>query len=135
VDFLSIAPQEIANLPKKALKFLEEASRRTPGSVNKPEILLEMAAKGYGNVYLIYDNHELFGATYFVVHDTDKGKVIGIILLGGKKINIWCQEYIDFMAKFQKMVGAIAIRSMARDGWAKFFPCKRIGSIFEVDLR
>lgn len=135
MDFIKIHPNQIQTLPKLAIKFLEDAIKRTPGSTSKPEIFWEIAKRGNGNIYLIYDGLILMGATYLLIHDTDKGKVVGIVLLGGRKIKKWNHAYINFMREFQNMVGAVSIRSIARDGWKNIFPCKRIGSVFEVDLR
>lgn len=135
MDFLKITPNEIHLLPPLAVKFLEDAIKRTPGSTSKPEIFWELVKKGYGNIYLIYDGIILMGATYLLVHDTDKGKVVGVVLLGGRKLKKWNNAYVNFVREFQLMVGAISVRSIARLGWGKVFPCKQIGGIFEVDLR
>lgn len=135
MDFIKIAPNQIATIPKLAIKFLEDAIRRTPASTSKPEIFWEIAKKGYGNIYLIYDGTKLMGATYLLIHDTDKGKVLGIVLLGGQKLKKWSGAYYDFIREFQIKTKSIAVRCMAREGWFKIFPCKRIGGIFEADLR
>lgn len=135
MDFLKVELTQIPLMPILAKKYLEDAIKRTPGSTSKPEVFWQIAQKGYGNIYLIYDGIILMGATYLLVHDTDKGKVVGIVLLGGKKLKKWSGAYYDFIREFQIKVNAVTVRCIARDGWFKIFPCKRIGGIFEADLR
>lgn len=135
MDFIKIAPTEIDILPPLAVKYLEQAIKRTPASTSRLDITLDIARKGYGNIYLIFDGAILMGATYLVVYPTDKGKVLGIILLGGTKIKRWKDDYYKFATSFGRNVGAYKINYIGRDGWGPVFPmCKRVGSIFELTL-
>lgn len=135
MDFLKIPPQEIANLPKLAVKYLEDAINRTPGSTSRPDVFWDIAKKGYGNIYLIYDGMMLMGATYLLVHDTPEGKVVGIVLLGGRKMRLWIKEYYNFVREFQILTNSVCVRFIGRDGFAGVVPCRRIGGIYEADLR
>lgn len=135
MDFLKVEPSQIPSIPQMAVKFLEDAIKRTPGSTSRPDVFWGIAKKGYGNIYLIYDGMLLVGATYLLVHDTPEGKVIGIVLLGGKRMRKWIEQYYNFIREFQILTKAVCVRFIGRDGFAGVVPCKRIGGIYEADLR
>lgn len=116
------------------MRFLREASRRTPASTENIEMIMSLAAKGYGGVYLIYLADKLVGATYILSYDTDNGKVLSPVLLGGIKINNWKDDYFLFITDIARSLcnPPAPIRYIGREGWAKVFPmCKPIGTVYE----
>lgn len=135
IRFQKIPPTEIDNLDPLAVKFLDEAIKRTPASTSRLDVTLDIAKKGYGNIYTIHDEDSLVGATYLLVYPTPQGKVVGIVLLGGRKLESWKHAYYNFAVDFANKLDAIAIRFISRDGWGKKYPmCKRIGGIYELKL-
>jgi len=113
------------------MRFLKEANRRTPASTENIEMLMTMALHGYGGIYLIYLNDKIVGATYILSYDTENGKVLSPVLLGGVKINEWKDDYHDFILATAKSLKA-PIRFIGREGWIKIFPmCKAIGTVYE----
>ena len=135
IIFRKIPPEGINNLPKAAIRYLEEAERRTPANVGRLDITLEIAKKGYGNIYLIYNGDWLCGACYILTHDTNKGKVVAPVLVGGDNMHLWQSDFYNFIQDFSRLVGAVKIHWMGRKGWLKAYPKSRvIGYTFEHDV-
>lgn len=135
ITFQKIAPEKVKKLPSIAIKYLEEAIRRTPASTSRLDVMLDVAEKGYGNVYVVYDDARIMGVTYLLTYDTPEGKVLGIVLLGGRRMGLWKDDYYWFIMKFCAMSGCRMINYLARKGWLKMFPKARIiGYIYEHDV-
>jgi hypothetical protein len=135
ITFRKIAPNNIDSLPKTAIRYLDEANRRTPASASRIDVTLDIAKRGYGNIYLIYNGDWLAGACYILTHDTPKGKVVSPVLVGGKNMHIWHDDFYNFIQEFSKLVGAVKIHWMGRKGWLKAYPKSRvIGYVFEHDV-
>ena len=76
IEFLKVKPENIPYLPFKAVKFLEEAIKRTPASTSNLAVTLEIAAKGYGNIYLVVSGDDIIGTIYLLTYDTENGKIL-----------------------------------------------------------
>lgn len=135
ITFRKIQPEGIDSLPAAAIRYLREANRRTPANTSRIEITLEIAKKGYGNIYLIYNGVWLCGACYILVYDTDEGKITAPILVGGDNLHLWHDDFYNFIQEFSRMVNAVKIHFIARKGWLRAYPKSRvIGYVFEHDV-
>lgn len=132
--FLKILPEQIANLPAQAIKYLEDAIIRTPASTSRLDVTLDIAKKGFGNIYLIYVDEVLKGASYILVYDTKIGKIVAPVLLAGDDMELWNEEFHNFMYEFGGLLGAKKARWIGRKGWKKAYPkSKVIGYVYEHD--
>lgn len=130
--FQKIPPDQIDNLEPQAIAYLENAIRRTPASTSRLDVTLDIAAKGYGNLYLIYRFTVLTGAAYILVYDTPQGKIVAPVLVGGDHMASWQADFYEFVQAFSRHCGAVKIRWIGRKGWGKAYPKSRvIGYIFE----
>lgn len=119
-------------MPSQAVKYLEQAILRTPASTSKLDFTLQVAAKGFGAVYLVMDGKKLVGATYILTYDTRDGKVISPVLVGGKNMSRWRKDYWDFVHAQGEKVKANYSRFISRTAWKKVYPeCKVIGYVYE----
>jgi len=135
ISFQKILPENLDQIPIQAVKYLETAIIRTPASTSRLDVTLEIAKKGYGNVYLIYMDRVLLGACYILVYPTKKGKVIAPVLLAGDFMELWYEDFREFLYDFSKKLDAYKIRWIGRKGWAKAFPKSRvIGYVYEHDI-
>lgn len=132
ITFLKILPEEIDNLPSEAIKYLEDAIKRTPASTSRLDVTLDIAKKGFGNIYTISNNDQLVGCCYILVYDTPKGKVVSPVLLAGEYMYVWQDAFYDFLRDFCGKVKATKARWIGRKGWAKAWPkAKVIGYVYE----
>lgn len=123
---------EAKELPPLAIQFLQEAINRTPGSTARLDLTLDMAAKGFGDLYLIEDG-ELIGCMYILTYTAKARKVVCPVLIGGRNMRKWHAEAEEFVIAGAKRINAL-IRAVGRRGWRKRFPqSKVIGYIYEYD--
>lgn len=135
VEFIHVPPHEIDNLPTEAIKYLSDAIRRTPASTSRLDITLDMARKGYGDIYLVKDADALIGAVNILVYDTPEGRIVSPFLVGGIRMHSWAAALKDFTFKFCESINAIAIRCIARKGWNKLYPMgKVVGYVYDYPL-
>lgn len=121
----------VDDLPELAIHYLDMAIKRTPASTSKLDVTLQMARK-YGDLYLVMDGEELTGAIYLLIYNTDEGKVLSPVLVGGRNLSRWKNDLFDFLVSELKRVEGIACRFIARKGWMKAYPmCRNIGTIYE----
>lgn len=136
IRFLSVSPDQVDALPFEAVEFLDNAIKRTPASTACLDMTMDIARKGFGNIYIVMDEEEIVGATYILSYDTPEGKIISPVLLGGKNMKKWRDDYFNFITNFARTLSSPYIRFVARKGWERFYPmCKNIGTIYEFDLR
>lgn len=135
ITFLKVLPNEIDFLSPQAVEYLQNAIDRTPASTSRLDVTIDIAKKGYGNVYLIFNDNELTGVAYILVYSSLKGKVVAPVLVGGDNMHIWQQDFFDFVNNFSMKLGADKVRWIGRKGWKKAYPKARvIGYIFEHDV-
>lgn len=128
-------PASIDKLPVRAIEYLYDAIRYTPASTSRLDVTLDIAKKGYGNIYLIYNGGKLTGAAYLLVYDTPQGKVVAPVLLGGDNMNIWRDDWYHFVFQFSSKIGAKKVKWIGRKGWHRAFPKSRIiGYVMEHDV-
>lgn len=120
----------VDGLTLKAKYYLEQAIKRTPASTSRLDKTLQMAHK-FGDLYTVHDG-EMIGAIYVLIYDTPEGKVVSPVLVGGIMLHKWRDDLHDFLVAECTRVNGIAVRFIARRGWAKKYPmCKNIGTIYE----
>lgn len=135
IIFQKILPENIDSLPSEAVKFLDDAIKRTPASTSRLDVTLDIAKKGYGNIYTISNNGFLVGCCYLLVYDTPRGKVVSPVLLGGEYMYVWQDDFYEFLYDFCQKVEAVKVRWIGRKGWSKAWPKARvIGYTFEHDI-
>lgn len=132
IRFELVPPADIHALPIQAVKYLERAILRTPASTSNLDFTLQVASKGFGAVYLVFDDDKLTGATYILTYDTSEGKIISPVLVGGKNMERWRKEYWDFIFGLGVDSKSSFSRFISRTGWKKRYPkCRVIGYIYE----
>lgn len=132
IRFEHVPPEDIDALPADALRYLENAVRRTPNNKYNLSQKLLVARNGFGGVFLIFDDETLIGCTFIITYDMDDGKVISPVLLGGKDFRRWKTEYWDFVYALGMDARAVYARFSSRAGWARMYPaCKKQGNIYE----
>ncbi len=135
ITFQKIPPELIPQLSEQAIKYLDDAIKRTPASVSRLDVTLDMAAKGYGNVYAVYDDGIFTGICYLLVYPTDAGKVVSPCLIGGDNMKAWRKDFHKFLYEFCCLSNAVKVRWIGRKGWAKAYPhSKVIGYIMESEI-
>lgn len=135
ITFRKILPAAIDKLPVRAVNYLDEAIRYTPASTSRLDVTLDIAKRGYGNIYLIYDDGRLTGASYLVVYDTPQGKVVAPVLLGGDNMQRWQDDWYHFVFQFSSRIAATKVKWIGRKGWHRAFPKSRvIGYVMEHDV-
>lgn len=135
ITFLKILPEEIEHLPAQAIKYLDDAIKRTPASVSRLDVTLDIAKKGFGNIYTISNNNQLVGCCYILIYDTPKGKIVAPVLLAGEYMYVWQDVFYDFLYDFCQKINAVKVRWIGRKGWSRAFPKARvIGYTFEHDI-
>lgn len=133
--FLKVQPAEIDLLHPKAIQYLQDATDRTPGSVSRLDVTLDIAKKGYGNIYLIFDENTLTGVAYILVYPSPRGKIVSPILVGGDNMRSWQKDFYDFIQDFARKLNAVKIRWIGRKGWMKAYPkSKVIGYVIEHEV-
>lgn len=105
-----------ADLPEKALNFLEDAIRRTPSGSVTIESVLEDAASGKGCIYLVKDP-EIKGAVYFEIIPL----VMNIVLVGGEDIHAWRDRFSDFCKQVLRQNDIKHLCVLGRTGWGSIF--------------
>lgn len=132
--FQKIPPEEIDNLPAQAIKYLQDAVKRSPSRVSSLELTLDIAKRGYGNLYLVY-REKLIGACYILVCPAPDGKIVAPDLVGGDDMKIWNADFHQFLFEFGQLIGAVKVSWIGRKGWSKAYPkSKIIGYIYEHAL-
>lgn len=135
ITFLKVPPEQINDLPPLALEYLENAIIRTPASTERLDVMLDIARKGYGNTYLIYDGEDLKGAAYILTYDTKHGKVVSPVLIGGNDMDSWDADAKSALKQFCILQNASTIYFIGRKGWKKKYPAaKIIGYVYEMDV-
>lgn len=118
-------------LPDLAIRYLDKAIKRTPASTSRLDVTLQLARK-FGDLYLVKDGEDLIGAVYLLVYNTEHGKVLSPVLVGGRNLSRWKKDLFDFLMAELKRVEGVACRFIARKGWMRAYPmCKNIGTIYE----
>lgn len=121
----------VGDLPPLAIHYLDMAIKRTPASTSRLDVTLQMAQK-YGDLYLVKDGEFVIGAVYNLIYNTEEGKVISPVLVGGKNLSKWRKDLFDFLFGELTRLDAVACRFIGRKGWLKAYPmCKNIGTIYE----
>lgn len=132
IEFQLYPPDAIANLPQQMIDYLQKAIDRTPASVSRLDITLDMAQKGYGSIYAVLHDGKLTGAAYILVYDRKEGKAVSPFLVGGDNLRLWQDELFHFIVNMAKSLGGCPVYFIARRGWLKRYPmCKIIGHIYE----
>lgn len=133
IKFLHILPCDLDSLPEMVVKWLQNAIDRTPASTSRLDITLDIAKKGYGDMFIVTDGEDMTGVCYLLTYDTKDGKVLSPVLVGGKNLSRWKQDFHDFLYKVSGNINKEHIvRFIARKGWGKKYPeCKVIGYIYE----
>lgn len=135
ITFQKILPEEIDYLPPQVVKYIDDAIKRTPGTTSRLDVTLDIAKKGFGNIYTIFCDGVLTGASYLLVYPTPQGKIVSPVLVGGDNMSLWLAAYYDFVYQFSHQLEAVKIRWIGRKGWVKAFPkAKVIGHIFEHEV-
>lgn len=135
ITFQKILPDGIADLPVKAIHYLQQAINRTPASTSRLDVTLDIARKGYGNMYAVYDERKLTGMCYLLLYDSPEGKIASPCLIGGDNMRIWKRDFHKFLYEFCQLSGAIKCRWIGRKGWAGAYPkSKVIGYIMEHEI-
>lgn len=135
ITFQKILPEDIINLSPLALYYLQQASDRTPASTGRFDVTLDIAKKGYGNIYLIFNDNELTGCCYIMVYPSKVGKIVAPILVGGSHMESWNADFYEFVQDFSRKLDAHKIRWIGRKGWKKAYPkSKVIGYVYEHDV-
>ncbi len=133
--FQKIIPEKVDEIPAQAIKYLEDAVIRTPASTSRIDVTMDIAKKGYGNIYLIHIDQKLTGACYLLVYPTKLGKVIAPVLVGGDNMHLWHDDFYDFVQEFSRKLEGHKIRWIGRKGWHKAYPKSRvIGYVYEHDV-
>ncbi len=134
ITFQKILPENISGLPIKVIRYLQDAIKRTPASTSRLDVVLDIAKKGYGNLYTIYDEKRLIGACYLLIYDTPEGKIVSPCLVGGDNMRTWRKDFHKFLYEFCLLTNAIKVRWIGRKGWAKAYPnSKVIGYVMESE--
>lgn len=124
----------VNELSIQAMGYLDRAIKRTPASTSRLDVTLKMA-QTYGDVYVVMEDKIMMGAVYLLTYNTDEGKVISPVLVGGIKLSHWQNDLHDFLIGQAKAINAVAIKFIARKGWHKMYPmCKNIGTIYEFRM-
>ena len=133
IKFLHVLPTDLDSLPEIAITWLQNAIDRTPASTSRLNITLDIAKKGYGDIFLITAGEEMTGVCYLLTYDTKDGKVLSPVLVGGKNMSRWKKDFHEFLYKVAERINPeVIVRFIARKGWGKEFPdCKVIGHIYE----
>lgn len=86
-----------------------------------------------GNIYTIKYGQELFGV---MVSSFTKGtpkNFFTIFILSGKDIDLWRQQFHDFIIETIKIMNARLVVT-GRKGWIKIFPVlKEVGRVYTLD--
>jgi hypothetical protein len=133
IRFIHVLSQDLDHIPEQAIKYLQQAIDRTPASTSRLDIIMEIAKKGFGDVFLIMNDDDLTGVCYLLTYDTKDGKVLSPVLVGGKNMSKWKTDFHDFLYKIaENMNERHIVRFIARKGWGRAYPdCKIIGHIYE----
>src|SRR6185503_1418195 len=114
-----------------ALKFIENAVKRTPANTAKTQEVIKNIRSNYGDLFLVLNNYRTTGIVYIHTYYTDNGKVICPVLVGGEKIREWQPNLRTFLIEMKERTNAFSIDFIARKGWHKLYPeCRNIGTIY-----
>ena len=109
IRFLNVSPDQVDALPFEAIEFLDRAIKCTPASTARLDITMDIARKGFGNIYIIMDEEEIVGTTYILSYDTPEGKIVSPVLLGGKNMKKWRDDYFNFITNFLTTNDAVCL--------------------------
>lgn len=124
--FRTIDPNEIA------VKFIENAVKRTPANTAKSSVVLRNIRNNKGDLFLILNNYNTVGIVYVLTYSTAEGRIICPVLVGGENIKEWHDDLRKFLIGLKQRSKAIAINFIARKGWERLYPeCRNIGTIYE----
>lgn len=118
---------------KKAIKYLDDAIKRTPGNVTKLETVLSNIKNKNGDLFLIEEDCRTIGIVYMIYYR--ENKILCPVLVGGIERKKWQPELQVFLVNMATNIKAKTIQFVARKGWKKLYPvCRDIGTVYELKV-
>lgn len=100
-----------------ARQFLQSAIDKPPKSRHTLEEMLSG-----GDVYMAIDGDEFVGAFYVDIIPMAVGNAMNIPALGGKRLDVWQDDFREFVKELMNRNGINDLYLLTKKGWGKIFP-------------
>ena len=120
VEFIPVQPFEVDILEPEAVEYLDRASGEIHGYFSSKHAL-DAAKAGAGMLFKAQENG-ILGCFYISFRQYPVGRVMSVILLGGRDFESWGVQLHEFLTALALKNGAVEFTMMGRKGWAKIFP-------------
>lgn len=120
-SFHFVHPDSFPFLPIEVVKFFEKAASHSE-SMLTPNVLLQRARGGIGEIFVIEKDGVIVGAVYLIIQDTDMGRILNIPLLGGKHMKHWASDLRAYVRQIMMQHRVERLVVISCRPWWKFFP-------------
>jgi hypothetical protein len=118
IVFKMISPEDVDSVWEAAGALIDKAIKYCNGETNLDHILKDLR-KGDRKLATICDNGEMIAAIILSMSVFPEKKVCHISLVGGIRMEEWCDRGLPTIEIIAREAGADAVRIQGRRGWLR----------------
>jgi hypothetical protein len=131
-----IPSDKIESVWAEAGNFIEQALKYCDGETNLEYILADLV-RGDRKLLTVCDGEEMIAAVILSMSVFPRKKVCHISLVGGIRMNEWCDQGLPTIEQLAREAGADTVRIQGRKGWLRRLKTngyKEIATVIGKDL-
>jgi hypothetical protein len=133
VTFHKIDADCIDYIPAQGIDYLESAADNPCSDITVNDVI-SYARAGLAEIYLVIDG-DICGAFCLMYGHNNAGKMVDIVLLGGKDLDTWKEPVKAYIIDIAKKNGCNQLFLIGRHGFGKLFPVlKPVGTVYMMEI-
>lgn len=132
VCFNRVKPEEVDFLGGQSIEYLQEAALSIKHYLGAADAI-QQTKLGIGHIYQVFSEKELLGCFFVNFVENHLGRVMNMVLLGGKDILKWGSDLSQFLYKLADEEKVDEFCYLGREGFSKIFPnLEKVAVLYRV---
>ena len=119
VKIIAIPPQEVPGIFPHIIDLIIQGMEYSHGEFDIDDLYKQLLTMQTVLWTVVTDKYEIEAFAITDVLEYPKKKVVRILLLAGKNMDSWKQEFSDAMVHWGAKIGASGIEVIGRKGWER----------------